>query len=69
MSFYKYMERYIGDETPLGQVATVIYNDKNFPQDMNNTEDILAYMQDKPSDSNCSIESLKRAIQVFHLTA
>lgn len=65
MSFYDFMLAFHGDETPLGELATFLMNDNDFPRDLIHPNDILAYFHKKTTVDNNIIETVKRALQLY----
>lgn len=52
MSFYEFMiENYINDETPLGDLARDMRDDKEMPENKNNDERIFQYLDFKIRDT------------------
>lgn len=43
MSFYEFMLGFLGDKTPLGELASFVVNDIDFPRDLVHPHEILAY--------------------------
>ncbi|ARJ50530.1 YozE family protein [Staphylococcus lutrae] len=65
MCFYDFMLDFLGDETPLGDLAAFIKNDTGYPKSLYQPEKILAYFHSMPTADHTFIESVKRAIQLY----
>lgn len=65
MSFYDFMLAFQGDATPLGELATFLMNDIDFPRDVIHPSEILAYFHKHTTVDNDMIETVKRALQLY----
>ena len=43
MSFYHFIQNFVGDETPLGKLATCINQDEDLPMEETTAHNILNY--------------------------
>ena len=65
MSFYEFMiENYINNETPLGDFARDMRDDKKIPH--NNNEEILRYLNNKITD-DFVLQTLEEAEILFRI--
>ncbi|MCU5745364.1 sterile alpha motif-like domain-containing protein [Staphylococcus sp. SQ8-PEA] len=65
MTFYDFMQNFLGDDTPLGELATAINKDVNFPKNVSDPETILTYCRSRKwSDANL-MSITKRALDLF----
>ena len=46
VTFFEFMQDFVGDDTPLGELAQYINNDVNFPKSVSDTRLILLYFHD-----------------------
>ncbi|AVP36233.1 hypothetical protein DOS70_08875 [Staphylococcus felis] len=65
MSFYDYMQIYIGDDTLLGDLARYIQSDAKFPKDVHTSDEILAYFQFACQTGQFKLADIKRAIAIY----
>ena len=47
MTFYDYMQNFVGDQTPLGELAHYLNKDCQFPKHEKTTDNILSYFIDE----------------------
>ncbi|MGW9856383.1 uncharacterized protein YozE (UPF0346 family) [Staphylococcus hominis] len=66
MSFYEFMQNFIGDDTPLGELVNWINQDNTFPRDVKSQSEILLYFRTNPCLENIPVTSVKRALAVFN---
>ena len=66
MSFYEFMQNFIGDDTPLGELVNWINQDNTFPKDVKSQNEILLYFRTNPFLENIPVTSVKRALAVFN---
>ncbi|MDU7184874.1 MAG: sterile alpha motif-like domain-containing protein [Klebsiella sp.] len=66
MSFYEFMQSFLGDDTPLGELVDWINQDINFPKDVTSQKEILTYFRNHPCPENIPVTSIKRALAVFN---
>lgn len=48
MSFYEFLQSFVGDDTPLGKLADYVEQDVNFPKEETVPEHILEYFNEQP---------------------
>ncbi|MBI5974440.1 YozE family protein [Staphylococcus canis] len=65
MSFYEYMQLYIGDDTLLGDLARYMNSDAKFPKDVHTSDEILAYFQLDNQNGAYKKTDIKRAIAIY----
>ncbi|QLK86830.1 YozE family protein [Staphylococcus sp. 17KM0847] len=65
MSFYEYMQIYIGDDTPLGDLARFIHADSKFPKELHKSDEILAWFREAPRLGHLNLADIKRAIAIY----
>ncbi|MGN4157192.1 YozE family protein [Staphylococcus auricularis] len=65
MTFFEFMQDFVGDDTPLGELAQYINNDVNFPKSVSDTRLILLYFHDISIEKNIAVSTVKRAIDLF----
>ncbi|WP_154837362.1 sterile alpha motif-like domain-containing protein [Staphylococcus sp. Marseille-Q1834] len=66
MSFYEFMQNFVGDDTPLGELVNWINQDNNFPRDVKSQIEILTYFRHNPCLENIPVTIVKRALSVFN---
>lgn len=66
MSFYEFMQNFLGDDTPLGELVAWINQDINFPREVKSQNEILTYFRNHPCPENIQVASIKRALSVFN---
>ncbi|HDE0634745.1 TPA: sterile alpha motif-like domain-containing protein [Staphylococcus aureus] len=66
MSFYEFMQSFLGDDTPLGELVDWINQDSNFPREVKSHSEILSYFRTNPCPENISVPVIKRALSVFN---
>ena len=66
MSFYEFMQSFLGDDTPLGELVDWINQDINFPKDVTSQKEILTYFRNHPCPENIPVTRIKRALAVFN---
>lgn len=65
LSFYEYMQIYIGDDTPLGDLARSIHLDSKFPKELHNSDEILAWFREGSRLGQLNLADIKRAIAIY----
>jgi len=66
ISFYKWcVDKYYGEDSPLGDLASDIKNDKGFPRESKNKREIIQYLECKNACSGC-IESFDYAFKQYY---
>ncbi|MCU5746252.1 sterile alpha motif-like domain-containing protein [Staphylococcus sp. SQ8-PEA] len=65
MSFYEFLQSFVGDDTPLGKLADYVEQDVNFPREETLPENILEYFNAQPLVKEEYIETVKRSLAVF----
>ena len=65
MSFYEYMQIYIGDDTPLGDLARRIHVDSKFPKELHTSDEILAWFREGSRRGQLNLAVIKRAIAIY----
>ena len=64
MSFYEFMQNFVGDDTPLGELVR-INQDSNFPRDVKSQVEVLSYFRNNPCPENIPVTIVKRALAVL----
>ena len=65
MSFYYFIQNFVGDETPFGKLAAWINQDEDFPIEETTAHNILNYFnQLNYFDDDC-IETVKRSLSLY----
>ncbi|WP_145411707.1 sterile alpha motif-like domain-containing protein [Staphylococcus epidermidis] len=65
MIFYHFIQNFVGDETPLGKLATCINQDEDLPMEETTAHNILNYFnQLNYFDDDC-IEAVKRSLSLY----
>ncbi|MEM5398201.1 YozE family protein [Staphylococcus gallinarum] len=64
MSFYEFIQIYSDDDTPLGNLASFVNQEANFPKDEKSYDIILKYFCECRIE-NCKIEYVKRALSIY----
>ena len=57
--------KFLGDDTPLGELVDWINQDINFPKERR-AKEILTYFRNHPCPENIPVTSIKRALAVFN---
>ncbi|QDX00154.1 hypothetical protein DWB90_02175 [Staphylococcus chromogenes] len=65
MSFYEFMLGFLGDKTPLGELASFVMNDIDFPRDLVHPHEILAYFYKHTTVDNDLMNIIKRALHLY----
>ena len=65
VTFFEFMQDFVGDDTPLGELAQYINNDVNFPKSVSDTRLTLLYFHDISIEKNIAVSTVKRAIDLF----
>ncbi|MCY1574368.1 YozE family protein [Staphylococcus pettenkoferi] len=65
MSFYEFLQSFVGDDTPLGKIADYVEQDVNFPKEETVPEHILEYFNEQLLVKEQYIETVKRSLSVF----
>ncbi|MGZ2416978.1 uncharacterized protein YozE (UPF0346 family) [Staphylococcus caledonicus] len=65
MSFYEFMQGFIGDKTPLGELTQWINQDQYFPKHEDFSENILNYFLKIPALDHEFLEIVKRSISLY----
>ena len=65
MSFYEYMQIYIGDDTPLGNLARHMHADARFPKELHTSDEILACFREASCLGQLNLAVIKRAIAIY----
>ncbi|MCJ1655545.1 sterile alpha motif-like domain-containing protein [Staphylococcus sp. NRL 16/872] len=66
MSFYEFMQNFVGDDTPLGELVNWINQDNNFPREVKSQNEILSYFRQHPCPETIPVTIVKRALSVFN---
>ena len=66
LSFYEFMQNFLGDDTPLGELVDWINQDNNFPRQVKSQSEILSYFRTNPCPKDLSMTIVKRALSVFN---
>ena len=66
LSFYEFMQNFVGDDTPLGELVNWINQDSNFPRDVKSQVEVLSYFRNNPCPENIPVTIVKRALAVFN---
>ncbi|HCY2964416.1 TPA: sterile alpha motif-like domain-containing protein [Staphylococcus aureus] len=66
MSFYEFIQNFLGDDTPLGELVDWINQDSNFPREVKSHSEILSYFRTNPCPESISVPVIKRALSVFN---
>ncbi|PTK54957.1 MULTISPECIES: sterile alpha motif-like domain-containing protein [Staphylococcus] len=66
MSFYEFMQNFVGDDTPLGELVNWINQDSNFPKEVKRQVEVLSYFRNNPCPENIPVTIVKRALAVFN---
>ncbi|EHJ08951.1 sterile alpha motif-like domain-containing protein [Staphylococcus simiae] len=66
MSFYEFMQNFLGDDTPLGELVDWINQDNSFPREVKSHSEILSYFRTNPCAESVSMSLIKRALSVFN---
>lgn len=59
------MQDFVGDDTPLGELAKLINEDVNFPKTISDPEIILSYFRENLFLDGAYLGVIKRAIDLF----
>ncbi|CAC7101270.1 Putative cytosolic protein [Staphylococcus aureus] len=59
MSFYEFMQSFLGDDTPLGELVDWINQDSNFPREVKSHSEILSYFRTNPCPESISVPVIK----------
>ncbi|PNN30228.1 hypothetical protein AL503_000025 [Staphylococcus haemolyticus] len=65
MSFYEFMQGFIGDQTPLGELAHRINQDQHFPKYERVSDNILSYFTKIYNIGPRILEIVKRSISLY----
>ncbi|MBL7564659.1 sterile alpha motif-like domain-containing protein [Staphylococcus saccharolyticus] len=65
MSFYDFIQNFIGDQTPLGELASWINQDINFPIYETVTDNVLNYFNQLSCFDHERIEIVKRSLSLY----
>lgn len=65
LSFYDYMQDFLDDDTPLGDLARHIYAHAEFPKGLTTSDEILACFRDAQRYDQLNYADLKRAIALY----
>lgn len=65
MSFYEFMQGFIGDQTPLGELAHQINQDQHFPKYERVSDNILSYFTKITTLDHEFLEIVKRSISLY----
>lgn len=65
MSFYEYMQSFVGDRTPLGDLAHWVNQDKAFPKEEKITDNILSYFKQITNLDHELLEIVKRSLSLY----
>lgn len=65
MSFYDFMQGFIDDKTPLGELASWINQDQDFPKDECLAENILDYFSKMSMLDHEFLEIVKRSLSLY----
>ena len=66
LSFYEFMQNFVGDDTPLGELVAWMNQDTEFPRDVKSQLVIMSYFRENPCPENIPVTSIKRALSVFN---
>ncbi|MEX3458893.1 sterile alpha motif-like domain-containing protein [Staphylococcus hominis] len=65
MSFYDFMQGFIDDKTPLGELASWINQDQDFPKHEYLAENILDYFSKMSMLDHECLEIVKRSLSLY----
>ncbi|PNZ70049.1 hypothetical protein E2556_02270 [Staphylococcus croceilyticus] len=65
MSFYDFMQGFVDDQTPLGELAHWINEDQSFPKQERLSDNILDYFINFPTLDHEFLEIVKRSISLY----
>ena len=65
LSFYEFMQNFVGDDTPLGELVAWMNQDTEFPRDVKSQLVIMSYFRENPCPENIPVTSIKRALSVL----
>lgn len=65
MSFYEYMQSFVGDQTPLGDLAKWVNQDQSFPKQESVIENILDYFNEIANLDSEFLETVKRSLSLY----
>lgn len=65
MTFYDFMQNFLGDDTPLGELADEINQDVNFPKNVSDPESILTYCREHNWTDTELLSITNRALDLF----
>lgn len=65
MSFYDFMQGFVDDQTPLGELAQWINEDHSFPKQERLSANILDYFINFPTLDHEFLEIVKRSISLY----
>ncbi|UDI77381.1 hypothetical protein HYI43_01995 [Staphylococcus taiwanensis] len=65
MSFYDFMQGFIGDQTPLGELAQWINQDQQFPKYESISANILSYFSKITTLDHEFLEIVKRSLSLY----
>jgi len=65
VTFYDYMQNFVGDQTPLGELAHYLNKDCQFPKHEKTTDNILSYFIDEIELDDEHLETVKRSLSLY----
>ncbi|NJH85057.1 YozE family protein [Staphylococcus agnetis] len=65
LSFYDYMQDFLEDDTPLGDLARHIHAHAEFPEGLHTSDEILACFREAQRYDQLNYADLKRAIALY----
>lgn len=65
MTFYEYIQGFVNDQTPLGELATWVNQDETFPKHEKIAENILSYFQQLTNLEHGLLEIVKRSLSLY----